>query len=157
MGEKKPCVDITWRRREGQPSAGVALDALVGELLMGDRRLDPPVCDSLGLPRFRWKHCGELMEQPPAYSSDIAAAWEVVAKLRAATRLGGVPCDLCVRVTLGDVAFADVYETAGMGYVGYNGPLIDASVEAATVPLAICLAALVAAGQRGEAESMAKI
>lgn len=55
------------------------LDAKVGVEIMGDQVLAQPVV--VGTPEhpreLSWKHNGVLMDEPPAYSGDIAEGWEV--------------------------------------------------------------------------------
>lgn len=94
---------------------------------------------------------GELIEFYgricPAFSSDIAAAWGVVEKLKALSSLpDGRACDLCVKVGVGDGFFVEVFDLSPMGYVNTDKstqpPLEYFTVGAETAPLAICKAAL---------------
>lgn len=112
--------------------AGRELDALVAEKVMGERRLSRNVDVGDGR-EFRWKIHGELLENPPAYSTDIAAAWEVVEKLGKRFNV-----------------FVD-YPTSGNVHAN-TGIMCDdfghghTCADAATAPHAICLAALKAVG-----------
>ena len=132
--------------------AGRELDALVAEKVMGWRWVQVPKdCDGLNEGRclapvgldeknHQWTPKGKISEYSgPRYSTDIAAAWEVVEKLclsvcASAPGLGGKPASYWV-------GFADM---SGRFLVAdLNNPSV---VCEETAPLAICLAALKAVG-----------
>ena len=126
--------------------AGRELDALIAEKVMGwkwfldaanlgsgpqYRYLDEPK-QWWNPPRLEWDGVSKIAiahrpteYQPPEYSSDIAAAWEVVEKLREM----GFP----VHIQCGQYHY---------GVVGYRDVLKDEWVWAKSAPLAICRAAL---------------
>lgn len=112
------------------------LDAEIGERVMGLRVFPEP---TWGDP---WRVEGLPDTQLPPFSTDIAAAWTVVEKLKSFAKIGDVPCDLCIKVGIGDGVFCEIFDMSPMGYVGYEGDLISSHAEADTAPLAICLAAL---------------
>lgn len=88
-----------------------------------------------------YKHCDDCYQEAvvPAYSSDIAAAWQVVEKVGPHLKNGTLSIDFQVEWDL------DMWR-AGWTWYGYDGPewVYDARSESA--PLAICLAALKAVG-----------
>lgn len=102
---------------------GRELDALVAEKVMGYKRLEP----TLDWPE-RWLCDDRKLGGIPAYSTDIAAAWEVVEKLSAKhpyitiIRVGTAPTEWVIAEGPGD-----------------SDPDL---ARAPTVPYAICLAAL---------------
>lgn len=108
--------------------AGPKLDALVAEKVMG-WEVGPHTADPLVARfKFRWKlpnDAGYGDEPPPEYSTDIAAAWEVVEKLCASG-------DFCLLTPL------------GFGGNGWACKMMDDDYNATalTAPLAICRAAL---------------
>lgn len=111
-------------------NAGRELDALIAEKVMGLQ------VDALGyVVTQRGKVEGEL----PFYSTDIAAAWEVVERtgLQIEIQSPGAPCN------------GDEYENDSDNWrVECRLKSSDRSsfAEATTAPLAICLAALKAVG-----------
>lgn len=105
--------------------AGRELDTLIAEKVMGYHRAteSEPYWNSLAV----WvEENGERWEQIPDYSTDIAAAWQVVEHLH-----GRVVIDHWSR---------GAYKV--MIYLPAKPPSVEASAESA--PLAICRAALAA-------------
>lgn len=101
-------------------TAGRELDALVAEKVMGWAPRDAGAGDRL-IYVGAWAHCESL----PHYSTDIAAAWQVVEKLAA------------------DGLYVHVGYCLGRTEASVNSPLdIIDNAYAPTAPLAICLAAL---------------
>lgn len=108
------------------PPPGPALDALVAEKVMGEPLvLTCKYCfkDTTRQPDALCTHCGyshPAFDLPP-YSTDIAAAWEVVEKLKGYMPLGGSLLTIVKRyrdahraiaLTFQDSAFADEYREA---------------------------------------------
>lgn len=60
--------------------AGLELDELIAEKVMGDERGDFGT-NADGHRHFTWRHGNSVSERPPYYSADIACAWKVVEKL----------------------------------------------------------------------------
>lgn len=87
---------------------------------------------------------GTGMASLPHYSTDMAAAWMVVERLKSLGKIAGHPCDLCIKAGLGDSAFCEIFDLSPMGYAGYSGPMTSVDVDAPTVSEAICKAALIA-------------
>ncbi len=123
--------------------AGRELDALIAEKVMGLTRHDESyVTESIGkVLRFVWRDgCGDCVYSGdmflPHYSTNIADAWEVVPVLD--QRLD---------------QFWSVVR-AGEKFEFYSNPYelgdYTAYVEAGTLPLLLCLAALKAKGVTGE-------
>ena len=109
----RPPTDIEWRH--GLFTSEASLERMEeGEVLVADANGDMPMHQMLG--RSEW-------EGIPRYSTDIAAAWEVVEKMRAR--------GLIVDLTLGAGAYCRI-----------GGFRPFAEERGATAPLAICLAAL---------------
>jgi hypothetical protein len=111
---------------------------LVAEKVMGLRRHDPsPNADNLC-----WERADEPYEsfELPPYSTDIAAAWEVVEKLKT------LRDDLKIELSSGS-EHPNEWEVAVSWYEqpedGIHGPFY---FTAPTAPHAICLAALKAVG-----------
>lgn len=121
--------------------AGRGLDAMIAERAMGWRYVRLVDGEWYGAPA----EVPAVYRVPP-FSTDVAAAWAVVERLHSLGRIGNTPCDLCVTVSFGDQSLCSLSETSTMGYVGYDGPLINVEEVADTVPLAICRAALAAFG-----------
>lgn len=123
---------------ESVPPAGRALDALVAEKVMGAKPVKTVwgkekqySCWSLGEPDwYDDQGASELFNPLPSYSTDIAAAWEVVAALQATRH---------VHISDTDDGSRWVCEFI------YGGP--NALAEGSTLPEAICLAALKAVGR----------
>jgi hypothetical protein len=123
--------------------AGRELDALVAEKVMGWRevRLRPSNSSRRSGPDYKGYKpdvVARRRETPchvPAYSTDIAAAWEVV---EAMERRG---C-LVVTRTRGAISGKPRVEITGTHPVGRNEWLVHEDAD--TVPLAICRAALAA-------------
>ena len=117
--------------------AGRELDALIAEKVMGLTRHDESyVAEGVGkVLRFVWRDgCGTCVYSGdmflPHYSTDIAAAWEVVEKADLWSLYGSIgdgPYRACIQ-------FGDR----------------EGLMTADTAPLAICLAALKAKGVTGE-------
>lgn len=107
--------------------AGRALDAIVAERVMGVKEAPFGVCPTCGYGG------GYGFKEFPEYSTDIAAAWEVVEKLsrRNFSMHNDTGCSGCE-------------PTEGVGWMALfhieGGPM--AYTVADTAPLAICLAAL---------------
>ena len=118
------------REEIGKLEAGRELDALVAEKVMGWRLLDPPQADQ---PSY-WATWVMLPHREAAKdwspSTNIAAAWEVVERLRA----NGYSW---MQFTL----IADQWDLE----MGQGGHDIGCDTLAPTAPLAICRAALKAA------------
>lgn len=116
------------------PDLGVGreLDAMIALRVMDDHHFDEPVLVGAVVKRREmwWKSDGELMEDPPRYSTDIAAAWRVFERL---CDLGWSPGIAYMKEDLGGPFRCDLYRPA-------DGACEDAF--AATAPHAICLAAL---------------
>lgn len=105
--------------------AGRELDILVAEKVMGYEHF---VDEADGTDRLRGN--GIIMPiHLPAYSTDIAAAWEVVEKLRA---------EWMIRVGTADLLGTPWKCVMWQRYMTTGGPF----GEADTAPLAICRAAL---------------
>lgn len=123
--------------------AGRELDALVAEKVMGlnltvipetcpycdgyvSQNRDPGWCGS----------CGAYVNEPEPYSTDIAAAWEVVEKMRTWKGKGTLGCRACIEIHSIDGSFEE----------GENKPYLamiwGKEGIAKTAPLAICRAAL---------------
>lgn len=108
-------------------TAGRELDAWIAEKVMGN---PPPV-----VPPGVWpQELHSWQDRLPLYSTDIAAAWEVVEKLKSLGFKVGVDEE-------GSDLAACVVAKSERGIVH-----VIASETAATAPLAICLAALRACG-----------
>lgn len=125
---------------------GRELDALIAERVMGweyaQSSPDPKnfFCREFGNnagwwhdPRYTGWACAQC-SPPPQYSTDIAAAWEVVEKMRGPVE--GVNCG-------GDFDLGDASRHRGV-YCRFKGG--HGYAEAQTFPHAICLAALAAVG-----------
>lgn len=116
--------------------AGIELDELVAEKVMGWKKIDLTRVhfDTRGL-KWMWdKKEGypySEVQKTPEYSRDIAAAWEVVEKLKSKGFLFAVNTanDWEVEFNLNEGRFLQNGDTIGMG-------------RASTAPHAICLAAL---------------
>lgn len=114
-----------------------SIDALVATQVMG---LSPE--ESIGVEQVEVWHRmkGKVRESGwnpvyPPYSTDIAAAWQVVEKVRSDTKTDNPGCFT--------IQEHDKGWEAGWGtYVDYEGFGFDLSVVADAAPLAICLAAL---------------
>lgn len=120
-------------------SAGRELDVLVAEKVMGGK-VEHDWDDFDGGDISRCRGCGFFDQDDtkpkfciPCYSTDIAAAWEVVEKLREShfkqAALNFHPTEICVQ-------FWDV-----------SAQRYQPSICASTTPLAICHAALKAVGR----------
>lgn len=109
--------------------AGKELDALVAERVFGLklRNLTDTSCELWRAPG--WIECGPCS----AYSTKIAAAWQVVEKMRERN------------LFLDIHAYPEYYEVMVMGS---DGNCMSSMLED-TVPLAICKAALIACGVEG--------
>ena len=107
--------------------AGPELDALVAERVMGWTRNDKGFWFKPGK-RHNWNHDGL---DPPPYSTDIAAAWEVVEKIKS------LPAGIDILVRANCVAIdLHMFDMA-------DGLVKDIEAgDATTAPLAICRAAL---------------
>lgn len=145
---------------------GRELDALVAEKVMGYEKMLVPK-DSLphiggpglrwprqdgwlylesGYPRFFEGHCNDIYVDPggshvgqvPNYSTDIAAAWEVVEKLCEVRENGVFP--RCVLQFVSPYGWSCFFEYGDVLNREHR------AAAAATAPLAICLAALAAVG-----------
>lgn len=135
-------------------NAGRPLDRLVAEKVVGDAAMWGFQCPLCGSTHFGTdlstglRHChgdngcswrGPPSKAPPAFSTDIAAAWQVVERFR----LWVIPderqwCAGIPRNLSGSIYSADMYGPDDLG-------VIDGRLELAradTAPLAICLAAL---------------
>ena len=118
--------------------AGRELDALVAEKVMGLEVRSITVMDSKGTHsdvgtvdaprRMPDGRMGVNVDKLPAYSTDIAAAWEVVEKLGLAFELGWLPEDKGFNW---DASFGEK-----------RGSEAGTTTYASTAPHAICLAAL---------------
>lgn len=129
-------------------NASRELDALVAEKVMGWKLKSEP--------HTRWilPDGGELIAPPPAYSTDISAAWQVVEEIG----LFDSPSEQRARGGEGDTWYVlgrkgDKWVVAspcvahGMYYdLGSIEPLVAAD----TAPLAICRAALAVMGGEGK-------
>lgn len=107
------------------------LDALVAEKVMGWARLQP------GNDEIGWKTGPGALDLSglPEFSTDIAAAWEVVEEIR---RRGLAP----------EIALLAYGKAWGVGFKSWrsNTTLTPANFVHASAPHAICLAALKAVG-----------
>lgn len=106
--------------------AGRELDALIAEKVMGTfipAGSNPSLRDDAWL-----NERGYLVWEPPPYSTDIAAAWLVVEKLKQS-------------YDIVDILFANHYVSCKVWK-----DFMIAEEDAETAPLAICLAALKAVG-----------
>lgn len=115
------------------------IDAMVAEKVMGWTKAEPLDGRSRAWPPDckikMWPHGISI----PPYSTDIASAWEVVERMG---RWHGF--DFIVRTTGG--LYGKKEWEAGWYEDGFEGPESRAVADADTVPMAICLAALAAAG-----------
>lgn len=119
---------------------GRELDALVAEKVMGlkinwDETTPCPLCGDVGRfcgARMWCSHDGWYYSQYKNYSTDIAAAWEVVEKLPFSGR-PYIHLGLCDTYTDSPRWFVEV---------DLDGPFKRVLVKADTAPHAICLAAL---------------
>jgi len=121
-------------------TAGPELDALVAERVMG---LDPCKCDRKSPASWGYKTCSTC-DRPRAqsYSTDIAAAWQVVEKLSerfmlSLDELHPKAKDGSERHGRWTARFMDTDPSRGGSWL---------SGECSTAPLAICRAALRAVG-----------
>lgn len=126
--------------------AGRELDALVAEKVMGckiDRSYVEGWPNWIGGPRYRcgcgnYAHaCGDDDIAEPLlnfYSTDIAAAWEVVERIKHLKDPD--PMEVWIYETRSKGVTCEVYWDLGSRLAGRG------QVTAATAPLAICLAAL---------------
>ena len=140
---------------------GRELDALVAEKVMGLTH-EAPVCNGYScLEEMHDSGCSVGMANfhyPAHYSTDISAAWQVVEKMRGASKIGKIPCDLVVWVGSANAKwFCEIFDLSPTGYVGYDGPLIEAKCEGITAPHAICLAALKAVGVHIDEELVGQV
>lgn len=121
--------------------AGRALDAEIAEKVMDDQKLVPPVDVGRGR-MMHWKSRGELMGEPPCYSTDIAAAWRILDVLE-----HGLPPRYST-VTRRSYNSPAKYVDGGWSceFRDISAPWEMVYVEAPTATLAICLAALRAVG-----------
>jgi hypothetical protein len=128
---------------------GRELDALVAEKVMGQVvHRNPKGGWSLGPPDYWDDHgCTELVNPLPAYSEDIAAAWEVVARLREL-----FPASLFSILETFDEAQGKGlrYGVHILHYLGMGDFRTEGQATADTAPHAICLAALRAVDARPE-------
>jgi hypothetical protein len=116
-------------------TAGRELDALVAEKVMG---LPKPIHEVFWF--IRYPHVDGPL---PAYSTDIAAAWEVVEKMKADH------FDLCLEVEQSRTSAR--FELVGPAYDGGLGPAVPivkstGQVNGDNAPHVICRAALKAVG-----------
>lgn len=117
--------------------AGRELDQLVAERVMGWSRIDSiswsePAPSGLGYQR--------LETDLPCYSTDIAAAWEVVPELRRRRIHFEITC-----AGISDVYTVKLFHWAAFKDTFYEGPhKFEAYSD--TAPEAICLAALKSVG-----------
>lgn len=110
--------------------AGRDLDALVAEKVMGT---------DVGDIFYDATH-QEIMPSVPSYSTDMAAAWQVVEHLLAKGR------PLALQAP-GSYDMNEEYHQFTRWMAGFSGGVgFTEEVEADTAPLAICLAALKAVG-----------
>lgn len=112
------------------------LDALVAEKVMG-RIFTRHLCEP-GTPRREW-----VDNDVPHYSTDIAAAWQVVEELRNrkyVLRLESSPYMAQTEYWMGVFGFKGVDEEAWILEINYSPKIPSA-------PLAICIAALKALGE----------
>lgn len=123
--------------------AGRELDALVAEKVMrfdhkhkinGCEDCWYDVCEYCGL-EFHCEDTSGYCEGYPHYSTDIAAAWQILARLR---ELGFKYISV--------VSLSNGWQCWGDKAMTLNSVPPDVSVNADTAPLAICLAALKAVG-----------
>jgi hypothetical protein len=113
---------------------GRELDALIAEKVMGLSVIEPL--------RLYYRHPTMVTNEIPDYSTDIAAAWQVVEKIKAQIKPG--------RKERRDftVMFVD-----GEWLVGWSlefGGGMEGMSAAATAPHAICLAALKAINSKSQ-------
>lgn len=125
---------------------GRELDALIAEKVMGLRYYPPGNSATCIVETPGWYSPGQsrVVESLPAYSTSIAAAWEVVEKL---TGSGDCTFQMARNTVLPKEHRKDDPGTWArfevmFGYAGGRG----ARAEAATAPHSICLAALKAIG-----------
>ena len=133
--------------------AGRNLDALVARMVVG-WTWDDVSAWAPGRSRYARNLPGREWEFLPHYSTDIAAAWEVVERLRSRgiSSGHGFNWDLCIKVGHSDDSgwFVELFDLSSMGYCGpadttirWDG--VDVR-NAETASHAICLAALKAVG-----------
>jgi hypothetical protein len=119
------------RTGEGRASqAGRELDARIAVEVMGWRDCDPHEVDAFGELVGWGRNKGAGKHHIPAYSTDIAAAWEVVEKLGQTRTVKVWKCH--------DGYICDLTPHDGPVFAGF------VQVGAETAPLAICRAALIA-------------
>lgn len=129
--------------------AGRELDALIAEKVMGlhswvRRNEDDPGCSICG----KGENTGH--RSYPYYSTDIAAAWEVLDKFTTNYSKSSDPDGYGIKLehrteNTGEMwLVTGVWTTSGPPYEDMDDEKF--TVEAATAPLAICLAALKAVG-----------
>lgn len=122
--------------------ANRAIDKLIAEIMDWS---DIEVIDTGGIGillmgSIRSNESGNMMRVLiPCYSTDIAAAWKVVEKLKLSVLTLG---NSWIATRLPQDSTIDTYEN-GRGYIE---AVTDVSAEAETAPMAICLAVLKAAG-----------
>ena len=114
---------------------GENLDALVAEKVLNLKRVMMPITDDTFA--FVWEPGAIFIL--PKYSTDIAATWEVVEKMRANEFTGSVDFMPCYyRVLFHRIGIDPAFST--------HQEMVAVGAEADTAPHAICLAALKAAG-----------
>jgi len=120
-------------------AAGRELDVLLAEKIMG-WTVHHAKEGGWGAPPANVR-LGAISEYIPAYSTDIAAAWEAVEKIgrRVASKR-------CVVDFILEWDHSENCWCAGWAYYSYDGPQYEFAGKAETAPLAICLAALDAVG-----------
>lgn len=114
-----------------------AIDALVAEHIMGLEVLDATACTRDG--DDPWLLKPPAFGKLPHYSSDIAAAWQVVEKLNLQGDIDYINVGIGPKLNKYETEIAHLpneYSMAGRSIL----------VEADTAPLATCLAALKAKG-----------
>lgn len=127
--------------KSDKPQAGPEIDALIAEKVMGlevSREVHPFKYHNVELDKER----GGVWSSPiPAYSTDIAAAWEVVKKI-------GKPIE--IRVDADEVSVSNhTCESIPLPGWNWHQHVLEA---APTAPLAICRAALKAIELTGDSQ-----
>jgi hypothetical protein len=122
--------------------AGRELDALVAEKVMGWQRMVRPDYDWAGH-EWRIGGLGSGGIHLPSFSTDIAAAWEVVAEMERRGWSCVIATNACANGRQNGVKFYEGWRS--LGYSIFDGePHPGHTFVAETIPRAICHAAVAA-------------